>query len=1262
MSGWRSPLLYLGILVILVAATALVVPPFIDWTHYRGDIEGYGRRFTGRDVRIDGIIDVRLFPWPVLIMQDVHIANPPGAQSPDLLVAGRIEARLALAPLISGHVQIEQIKIDKPVFGLERLAAGGATWELTPKLEVTDFVSAEHIGVAGITITRATVLMGDGRRGGLAQIDDVNAELSAPALDGPWRFTGIGSYRGQPIEVNVTTGKYHKGQPLKVGARVAPPKGRGIVYSFDGEVGGARADTISGNFKLMPAQAVDGRGDKETGLKPLVFNTAIKVRDDTVTLDKIELYPARALDAANLLTGKAVVRLGSNITVDADLTAAKLDVDAVTGEHGRELLYSPSSLDIVAAAQKLMPVNLTAKVKLEIKNLIVAGDSLDGASLDATVSRQRLYVRRLEVQLPGQTRLGFAGSFVSGKNGPQLIGDIDVDSLAIRDLATWVAPATARDIAKVWSGQHGRFTLKAKADISATALRLNEISAKLDDSKLGGSVRLAGGSSPSVAIRLDADRLDVDRYAPDGLTLASSESNPFLAAVDMVASSMGLGEFHLTASVGRLKLNRVVAEDVAVDMSANENGIEFRTVDVGNVAGARLEMTGLLHFPKEAVAGSINAKVIASDPEGLFRLLGLVGRSDRPSIYDRLAALKPLNIEVVGEATAEGDNTTGSVKANGVFGKTSLAINSSFDGNAGDWAKGSVHVSAIADDPSSAAVLALLGFDTRGSQDAAARLNLTSNGSYAHGLATTIDATAYGANTQFVGTLVKGANGPHLSGRLAVLAERASLLYQALGVPAGELSPMAQVLSGEGGLNAEDGKVALNDLNGTIAGISYSGRADADLSGDVPQVKVRLDLGRLSGPWLLDVLALPHDGKKHDFTTRFADKFDLPAAIDAKLRIATVELFPGLGLDQASLDMTASHNKIDVKLKGSSNGGKELSLALAVEPGEAGAIMKGVIAGRLPLGAVFRRADGGRVISGDSDIALSFSGEGRSPQGLATAATAKGTYKLADGVLDKLSPSAFSSQFAKATKPDDVDQAIRDALTSGDMAFTGGEGTLSLDKGVLTASPLPLTAADAKGTLRMLFEPAEAKVDIAVDLKLDKPEGVPSFEIAYAGPADALVRSSDTQALKNYLTVKVLNESIKQLEELQRHETQLRLEEEQFQREQAVKEEMRRELTRKLDQLKAWQRLQPGNDGADLQSVPAVPNDPVDATLVPVPKTKPPVPADFTPQMVQQPVVVPAPVPPDNTGSISQSLFNVQGTTLLPKQQLRTGRFPAADR
>ncbi len=1160
-------------------------------------------------------------------MEDVHIANPPGAQTHDLLLAGHIEAHLALAPLIRGQVRIEQIDIDQPLFGLERLAAGGATWELHPKLEVTDYVSAEHIAVNGITISRGTMVVGDGRRGGLAQLDDVNAQLSAPALDGPWRFNGKASYHGQPVDVSLTTGKYHADEPLRVGMRLNPADGSGIIYTFDGEVGGARADVISGNLKLKPARPVDGKGDRETGLKPLVFSSAVKVRNDTVTFDKIELYPAHALDAANLLTGKAVVRLGSAIVVDADLKAAKLDVDAVTGKRGRALVYSPSSLDLLAAAQELLPEKLTANVRLGIKSLVVAGSSLDGASLDATISRRQLVFRRLEVQLPGQTRFGFSGAFVAGASGPQLIGDIDLDSLAIRDLVEWAAPSSARDIARVWSGSRGQLNFKARADVSATALRLSDIAGELDGDKIGGSVRLAGGDAPSVAVRFDADRLDIDRYAPDGFTMVSEEANPVLAGIDIVARSMGLGDFRLTANAGRLKLNGVEAEDVAIDMGANENGIEFRTVDVGNVAGARLDMTGLLQFPKQAVAGSINAKVTASDPQGLFRLLGLAGRGDTATIYDRLAALKPLNLDVVGQATSEDDNTTGNLKVKGVFGKTDLSINASFDGKAGKWKDGEVHVSAEAKDPSSAAVLALSGFDSKASEDAAARLAFTSTGSYARGLATTFDASAYGGRIQFVGTLGEGHAGPRLNGRLALLAERADQVYRALGVPAGELSPMAQVLSGEGGLSAEDGKVRIDDLNGTLAGISYTGRVSADLSGEVPAVTARLDLGRVSAPWILNAIMLPHDGKPHDFTTPFPEDFGVPAGIDAKLTVEALELMPGLALNPATLDVTASGKKVTVKAEGSANGRDPVSLALAAEPGKTGVKMTGEIAGRLPLETIFQRSDGAHVISGPGDIALSFAGEGRSPQGLATAAKANGTYKLASGVLNNISPSTFSRDLESATTPEDVDRLLRNSLSAGDMAFTGGEGTLSLEKGLLTASPLAVTGSDAKGQLRVLFEPAEGKADIAIDLNLARPEGVPAFEIAYAGHPFALQRSTDTQALKNFLVVKVLNESLKKLEELQMREKQMRQEEEQFKREQEIRDRTRKEVQRRLNEMKAGTRA-PRTRAPMRSPRPISSNAQVDAALVPVPKKKPPVPEDFSALPAQQPAVAPPPPPP----------------------------------
>ncbi len=90
MSAWKSPLLFIGFVLIAAAAAALFAPLYVDWNTYRAEFEDYGRQVTGRAVTIRGPIEARLFPWPVLVLNEVKIANLEGT-----LAANLMEARWA---------------------------------------------------------------------------------------------------------------------------------------------------------------------------------------------------------------------------------------------------------------------------------------------------------------------------------------------------------------------------------------------------------------------------------------------------------------------------------------------------------------------------------------------------------------------------------------------------------------------------------------------------------------------------------------------------------------------------------------------------------------------------------------------------------------------------------------------------------------------------------------------------------------------------------------------------------------------------------------------------------------------------------------------------------------------------------------------------------------------------------------------------------------------------------------------------------------
>ena len=109
MSAWKSPLLFIGVVLIAAAAAALLAPLYVDWNTYRAEFEDYGRQVTGRAVTIEGPIEARLFPWPVLVLNDVKVANVEGTLAANLMEAGRIEMGMSLAPLMSGQIEVDTV-------------------------------------------------------------------------------------------------------------------------------------------------------------------------------------------------------------------------------------------------------------------------------------------------------------------------------------------------------------------------------------------------------------------------------------------------------------------------------------------------------------------------------------------------------------------------------------------------------------------------------------------------------------------------------------------------------------------------------------------------------------------------------------------------------------------------------------------------------------------------------------------------------------------------------------------------------------------------------------------------------------------------------------------------------------------------------------------------------------------------------------------------------------------------------------------------
>ena len=107
------------ILVLVGTAIYMFLPFFIDEEQYRGTMETGLSFFLGRSVSLKGPITLTFSLTPILILEDVRIANPSWASHPLFLKATRLEAQLALLPLIDRRLVIHRLFFDGVELHLE---------------------------------------------------------------------------------------------------------------------------------------------------------------------------------------------------------------------------------------------------------------------------------------------------------------------------------------------------------------------------------------------------------------------------------------------------------------------------------------------------------------------------------------------------------------------------------------------------------------------------------------------------------------------------------------------------------------------------------------------------------------------------------------------------------------------------------------------------------------------------------------------------------------------------------------------------------------------------------------------------------------------------------------------------------------------------------------------------------------------------------------------------------------------------------------
>ena len=423
----------------MVAAVAAVVLT-VDPNDYKAEIARRVRSATGRELEIAGDISWRLGMAPAFAVADIRFANAPWGTRAAMVEAERFEIELALLPLLSGDVRVENLIIVGADVLAETDAAGQPNWSFGPAKSAPAAAGDSAVAlpsIGNLEIRDAHFTYRDGRTGEAMVVAVRRALARATAagdrlqleIDGSWNKIAfaadgeIGALRvlaggDAPFPLSLTVAS------LGINARVAgtigaPLAASGLDLKLDIEAADLAGLASAFGVSASAAGPVKILGTLRGG--PAKF----ELQDIAVVVGQSDLAGTLSLDL-----GARAPRIEAAITsrrLDLSELPLPIGVDATPREAPPpgERVFSDQPLPFDA----LRAIN--GKIDVDVAELITPSLTLNDVHVSALLDNGALALE------PYRARLA----------GGRLEGAVSIDARPAKPVVNFTAVAQDLDVA-----------------------------------------------------------------------------------------------------------------------------------------------------------------------------------------------------------------------------------------------------------------------------------------------------------------------------------------------------------------------------------------------------------------------------------------------------------------------------------------------------------------------------------------------------------------------------------------------------------------------------------------------------------------------------------------------------------------------------------------------------------------------------------------------------------------------------------------------
>jgi uncharacterized protein involved in outer membrane biogenesis len=1130
---------------VLALSAALVAPYFVDWTTYRADFEREASRILGREVTVRGSATARLLPFPSVSFTDVVVAGVEPGETAMTIETFSMDAELA--PFMRGDLLIFDMRLVRPDVVIDVAADGRLDWAVRPSVPV----EASHISLEKLTVTEGRVSVRQEASGRTHQLTEINADISARALTGPWRLDGSLRIDGWRTDLSATTGAVDENGRMRVRLRAQPE-----LYPFVLETDGSAQiedgrGRLAGQFKLNASTTKDrlrvGEGGTfeiassttadTAGPPPYRFTGSFELDHQALTVDEFR-FATGPLDDPYTAEGSAQFDLGNepSFAIRADGSQIRFE-EGISGEGTSGVSLEQRFVAFREFLIDLPRPTIPGTLDLALPAIVAGDTTVRDVRVSASPSPAGWAVASLAATLPGRAtfeakgelslveRIGFDGSLLLAIGQPS-------------GFAAWLSRDVNEAIRRLPAAG-----FSAKVALREDRQTFRDLELMLGAAKFRGEIdsNTPAGRRSSMALRLDGDKLDVEGMAAFASLFVSDGGETRLAERDL--------EFDISA--GPVTAAGLEAATLDTSLRLLDGQLNIERLELGGLAEADISATGTVRDLAGQPTGTLDAKIVSPDLAVLADALAsrfadnrLVNQiSERASLYPGL--LDDASLQLVVNASASDVGNTGAVATlSGEIGGTTLTMTGTTNNVTAGVTRAGVNLNLNARNDDAAALYAAMGLPAlpiglAGAAEMQAVFdgNLQTGGQaqfsfVGDGLALSYNGEAAFDETGFSGNGSVSFDSNDVEPWLAIAG--ISLPGYGLGLPIAFTSQ----------IDIDDGLYLFSGLTGEISGEAASGDLNVQSKDGLPHVTGGLSLRTLDLSALAEIVvgspALDGDGVRWP-TAPFAQSVSTAVSTDLDLSAETLLAGPFGDASNASLQVRIGREGLSLSDVSASIAGGRLSGIFDFR-NDGGT---GLLSSQLRLeNASVPALLGGNALAGTVDLTATVTGSGKSVDGVIASLAGSGTASVRDLGVTGVNPSAFAALLEAADHfgPEVDAQATAQfapALVRGGTFQTDAlEFAFTVANGVARVPPLRLGVPEASlsAELRADFAASTIGADAVLTFQ-PGPEALvgsePSVRFSANGPLDDVTVQLDTGPLTQFLTQRALELEQQRVEAMQ---------------------------------------------------------------------------------------------------------------------------------